>query len=186
MEIWGSCPEQRQSYGLKTSKNPERGWLCCEKKLRLATPWFRVSILRYKIVFKNDQMGPLFQIFLIFQLLSGGVTNLFSCTKLLVGYLQKSCKLCHSHWFTYMTRKWLFFWGKNMLNLRFLNILKFSLFSFFTFKFCFSVNFQLLGMELVSDVYLLPILTSPDNNSISTGPLLIKCHILFSATVFLI
>ncbi len=34
--------------------------------------------------FKNDQMGPLFQIFLIFQLLSGGVTNLFSCTKLFV------------------------------------------------------------------------------------------------------
>ncbi len=33
---------------------------------------------------KNDQMGPVFQIFFIFQLLSGGVTNLFSCTKLSV------------------------------------------------------------------------------------------------------
>ncbi len=30
--------EQSQSQNLKTSKNPERGWLCCKKKLRLATP----------------------------------------------------------------------------------------------------------------------------------------------------
>ncbi len=37
-----------------------------------------------KFFFKNDQMGPLFQIFLIFQLLSGGVINLSYCTKLVV------------------------------------------------------------------------------------------------------
>ncbi len=37
-----------------------------------------------KFFFRNDQIGPLFQVFLIFQLLSGEVINLFSCAKLLV------------------------------------------------------------------------------------------------------
>ncbi len=53
--------------------------------------------------------------------------------KVVGGYLQKSCKLCHCHWFTYMKRKW-HFSGKKKLKLRFLNILKFLLFSFCRFK----------------------------------------------------
>ncbi len=125
-------------------------------------------ILAWNFFPMNHQIGPLFQIFLIFQLLFGGVTNLFSCTKVVGGYLQKSCKLCHSHWFTYMMRKWLFS-GKIMLKLRYFSTFwNFHFLHFSDLSIYFSANFQLLGMELVSNIYLWPILPSPGNNFIST------------------
>ncbi len=113
-----------------------------------------------KFFFKNDHMGPLFLIFLIFQLYSGGVINLFSYTKLLVVTCRRVVNyvIADSH-------SW---WGngfflEKMLKLWFLNILKLSLFPVFNLSVCFSA-----GMEVVSNVCLQPILPSPGNNSIST------------------
>ncbi len=97
-------------------------------------------------------MGPLFQIFLIFQLLPGGVTNVFSCTKFLV----VSCRRDVNYVIVTNSHTWwgkAFFW-KQMLKLDFLNF-EIFIFSFFRLK-CLSTKSQ-QGMELVSNVYLWPI-----------------------------
>ncbi len=91
--------------------------------------------------FKSDWVVPLFQIFLIFQLLSKGVTNLFSCTKLLVVTCRKSVNYVtatdsHAWWGNG------FFLGGGELKLRFLNILKFLHFLFFRFKCLFLSEFS--------------------------------------------
>ncbi len=115
---------------------------------------------------KNYRIGPLYQIFLIFQLLSGGVTNLFSCTKLLVVTCRRVINYIvatdsHTWWgngfFLVKSVKWDFsiFWN-------------FHFFHFSNLSVRFSANFQLFGMELVSNVNLWPILPSSSNNSIST------------------
>ncbi len=81
--------------------------------------------------------------FFIFQLLSGEVTNLFFCTKFLV----VTCRRVVNYVIaadTHMTRKWLFFW-KKILKLRFVYILKFSLFPFFRFKCLFLSKFSTVG-----------------------------------------
>ncbi len=101
-------------------------------------------------------MGPLFQIFLIFQLLFGGGYKPIFLHKVVNGYWQKSCKLCNSHWFAYMMRKWLFS-GQKCQNI----FWNFHCFHFTDLSVCFSANFQLLGTELVSNVYVWPILPSP-------------------------
>ncbi len=89
-------------------------------------------------------MDPLFLVFLIFQLLSGGVTNLFSYTELLVVTCKRVVNYViatdsHTRWENG------FFLKKKMLKLRFLNILKFSLFSYFRFKCLFLSEFSTVG-----------------------------------------
>ncbi len=92
------------------------------------------------------------------------VTNLFSCTKLLVVTRRRVVN--------YVTDTDSHTWGGNGFflenKLLFLNILKFSLFHFSNLSVYYSANFQQLGTELILNVYLWPILPSPGNNSIPT------------------
>ncbi len=64
-------------------------------------------------------------------------------------------------------RKWRFS-GKKCLNCDFSTFWNFQFFHFLDLTVCYSANFQKLGKELVLNVYLCPILPSPDNNSIQT------------------
>ncbi len=67
----------------------------------------------------------------------------------------------------YTMRKWIFS-GKKMLNCDISSFSNFHFFNFSDLSASFSANFQLLGMELVSNVYLWSIPPSPGNNSFST------------------
>ncbi len=62
----------------------------------------------------------------------------------------------------------MFFFWKKMLNCDFSKFWNYYFFDFSDVSVGFSANSQSLGMELVSNVYLWPILPSPGNNSIST------------------
>ncbi len=134
--------EQNQNWSSKTSKNPEWDWLCLQKEAFARYPC-NLGYVYYNMIFffffKRDQMDPLFQIFLIFQLLSEGVTNLLSCSQSLV-VTRRRVIICliatdsHTWWENG------FFQEKNV-KLLFLNILKFSLFSYFRFKCLFLSKF---------------------------------------------
>ncbi len=128
-----------------------------------------------KFFFKNDHMGPSFQIFLIFQLLSGGVTNLFSCTKLLV----VTCRRVENYFIpsdshTLWENGLFVGWGECKY-CDFSTLWHFYFFHFPDLSVCFSAKFQQLGMESVSNVYLWPILLSPGNNGVFTGVFTRRC-----------
>ncbi len=63
-------------------------------------------------------------------------------------------------------RKWLF--SEKCWNCDFSTFWNFHFFHFSDSSVCFSKNFQQLGMKLVWNIYLQPILHSPGNNSILT------------------
>ncbi len=161
-------PEQSQSWSLKTSKNLERSWLCCKKKVWLGTPDIGLVYYNVKFFFKNDQMGPSFQIFLIFRLWSGGVTNLSSSTKLFV----VTCKKVVNYAIATNSHTWwgngFFFFFRKKLKLWFFNILNFSPFSFFRFKCLFLSKFLTVGDGIGIKCLLMLILPYLGNNFIST------------------
>ncbi len=77
-----------------------------------------------------------------------------------------------------MMKKWLLT-GEKCQNCNFSTFWNFHFFYFSNLRVCFSVHFQQLGIEFVSNVYLWPKLPFPGNNSISTqmDPTPMKCHI---------
>ncbi len=94
-----------------------------------------------KFFFKNDQMDSLFQIFLIFQLLFGGLINQFSCTKLLV----VTCRRVVNYVVVTDSHTW---WGNGFFLKKKVKIVisqHFEIFTFFIFQIKVSVSQQIFN-----------------------------------------
>ncbi len=94
--------EQSQSWSLKTLKNSARGWLCCKKKLRLATPDLGYIYRNMNLFFQERPNGPFIPNLSHFPTAVWRGYKPIFLHKVVGGYQQKSCKLCHRYWFTYV------------------------------------------------------------------------------------